>query len=506
MGRNNEAMRISKTRLSGLIPYCYFVIISVPVFLFVREYITLDILRVFTEKRTAGIMLGSVLQSSITVVIALVISWAPAVYLSKKDNIISRFLESTLFIPFFYPAISVAVTFIILLKDTDLNHTLFSIILAHVFYNSPLFVKYISESLSGMSNELNDIAELDGISPLRRFTSVTLHYALPGILKGGFLVFTYAFTSFAVILLVGNSRFTTYEIAIAEANSLFQPQRMIAYGIIQYLTLFALNMIVSSIKLNTEKTPLKTNYHVNKIITCGAIFYLIFEILIIVIPFIYPFINGGYAILLKIFSFDFNKKFPVIISIINSLILSIISGLIITALSFIILKNRSKLKDTLIFSTIGVSGAFISIIMLYINITYGIPSVALYYLGVVVITLPIASSLLFDKVVNFPAALIEQARSDGAGSATIFFRIELPLLGRTLLSNVLQIFTIVYGEFTIAYTMGIGRYLPLASTVSYSLASRRMLNEASALSCFNIILITTIFVISGLIPARSKSR
>lgn len=499
-------MRITKTRLSGLIPYCYFVLICIPIFLFVKEFIAFDILNVFTEKRTAGIMHGSVIQSSITVLIALVISWAPAVYLSKKDNIISRFLDSTLFIPFFYPAISVAVTFIILLKNTDLNHTLFSIVVAHVFYNSPLFVKYISESLSGMSNELNDIAELDGISPLRRFTGITLHYALPGILKGGFLVFTYAFTSFAVILLVGNSSFTTYEIAIAEANSLFQPQRMIAYGLLQYLTLFALNMIVSSIKLSTEKTPLKSNYHVSKIITFGALFYLLFEIIIIIIPFIYPLINGGYTILLKIFSPGFNLKFPVVLSIINSLVLSIISGLAITTLSFIILKNRSRLKDTLIFSTIGVSGAFISIIMLYMNITYGIPAVILYFFGVIIITIPIASSLLFDKVVNFPAALIEQARSDGAGSTTIFFRIELPLLGRTLLSNVLQIFTIVYGEFTIAYTMGIGRYLPLSSTVSYSLASKRMLNEASALSCFNIILITTIFIITGLITAKSDSR
>jgi thiamine transport system permease protein len=71
-----------------------------------------------------------------------------------------------------------------------------------------------------------------------------------------------------------------------------------------------------------------------------------------------------------------------------------------------------------------------------------------------------------------------------------------------MISVFLQIFAIIYGEFTITYTMQVRDFFPLVSVVNYSLSANRQYLEANALSAFNIAIIIIIFVLSNRIKNR----
>jgi len=66
-------------------------------------------------------------------------------------------LESAIFIPFFLPPVSTVIAFSLLFSTSGLLsrlgihipilYTMWAILVAHAFYNSPIFVKYIGAAL-----------------------------------------------------------------------------------------------------------------------------------------------------------------------------------------------------------------------------------------------------------------------------------------------------------------------------------------------------------------------
>ena len=153
-------------------------------------------------------------------------------------------------------------------------------------------------------------------------------------------------------------------------------------------------------------------------------------------------------------------------------------------------------------STFGISSAFLGMALLYLNILYNIPFFILIILGFFLISVPLAYSFLYQPILSFDKKIIEAAKVDGANKLVIFSKIELPLLFSSFLSSFLQIFAIIYGEFTISYTMQIRDYFPLSSIVNYSLSSSRFYREATALSGLNVIIIFITFYLSSLIRKR----
>jgi len=105
-------------------------------------------------------------------------------------------------------------------------------------------------------------------------------------------------------------------------------------------------------------------------------------------------------------------------------------------------------------------------------------------------------------VTKLPQDIKEAARVDGAGSLKIFTHIELPILKNIFISVFLQIFAIIFGEFTITYTMQKGNIFPLTSLTNYSLALNKMFLESAALSSLNLIIIIILFIVGESIKEK----
>ena len=179
------------------------------------------------------------------------------------------------------------------------------------------------------------MAEIDGASSLKILTKVKLPLLLPSILKASFLVFSYCFTSFGVILGIGGIGFSTIEVEIATTLfSSFDFSKAFALGILQFILLFTVNyfselaethQLQEEYKIKNEKISFFTKFM--------AVFYLFFEYSIVLISVFFAFIDkntGKFTIkyFLKLFTKDFNENYPVYKAFFNSTIISIVTALL----------------------------------------------------------------------------------------------------------------------------------------------------------------------------------
>jgi len=96
----------------------------------------------------------------------------------------------------------------------DLQYTLAIILLAHVFYNYTLVLRFVGTYWANLDPRLEEAARLLGAGRWRAFREVTLPLLSPAIGAAALLVFIFCFTSFGVILVLGGPRFATLEVEV----------------------------------------------------------------------------------------------------------------------------------------------------------------------------------------------------------------------------------------------------------------------------------------------------
>lgn len=473
------------------------------------------------DPQTLRILGFTCYQAFLSTIISFLITLLPSYFSAHNKGFFSKLLENSIFIPFFFPPVSAVIAFSLLFSPTGLlakigininiMFTFTAIIVAHVFYNSPIFVKYMSEGLKRIPTSLKESAHVEGAGKVKTFFFIELPLIIPSISRAFFLVFSYNFTSFAIVLNLGGIRYSTLEVAIATTlKGTLDFSKALSYALIQFVVLTLLNIFISRFEpqsFEDNEDEYSTTKKSGKLSFIFSILYLVFEYSLVIIGIASCFFNfitlkfdlSGF---INLFSKELNNRFPVIQSIFNSIFVSAITGIFAIIAAYLLLKKYNKIVNIAIMSTFGISSAFLGMALLYLNILYNIPFFILIVLGFFLISVPLAYSFLFQPILSFDKKIIEAAKVDGANKFVILTKIELPLLFSAFLSSFLQIFAIIYGEFTISYTMQIRDYFPLASIINYSLSSSRFYREATAFSGLNIIIIFITFYLSSLLSNK----
>ncbi|MDR3258044.1 MAG: ABC transporter permease subunit, partial [Fusobacteriaceae bacterium] len=394
-------------------------------------------------------------------------------------------------------------------KNFKILYSVKAILIANVFYNSPIFVKYIGDGLGKIPRDLIESATIDGVSGIKRFFTIDIPLVLPQILRGGLLIFTYCFLSFGIVMSLGGIRFTTLEVKIVSAfmgGSKFSYG--IFYGFVQLLILGFINiprLMVTEISLSNDRKIGKTNFFFKLF----SLIYLILEYGIVLSSFVFSFFNyyiGKFSLKYYklIFSSEFNGEYPVITSIINSIKISFVVGLIVIFFSYLLIKNYNKFTEILMFSYIGVSGGFLGIALYYLNISFNIPIYVIVIVGQIITAIPIGYSFMYQHIKKFPKELLENAEIDCNNKLEKFIYVEFPNLKNIFLSAFLQVFAIIFGEFTLVYTMQIEDILPLSSLVNYSMVANKKYLESAAFTTIIIMIIGILFIIGEFLKKKEE--
>ena len=93
-------------------------------------------------------------------------------------------------------------------------NTFGAIIIAHIFYNTTIIIRIVSNAWSQQNIRLRHAAMVLGANPWQTFKEITLPLLRPSILAATLLVFLFDFTSFGVVLMLGGPGFATLEVEI----------------------------------------------------------------------------------------------------------------------------------------------------------------------------------------------------------------------------------------------------------------------------------------------------
>ncbi len=131
----------------------------------------------------------------------------------------------------------------------QLDHSLWIILLAHVFYNYTVVLRIVGGFWAQLDPRLAEGARMLGASPWQSFCRITLPLLGPAVFAAALLVFVFCFCSFGVILILGGPRFATLEVAIyRQAVHLFNLPLAAILSLIQILFTFGLMWIYTGLQ------------------------------------------------------------------------------------------------------------------------------------------------------------------------------------------------------------------------------------------------------------------
>ncbi|MFV1970235.1 MAG: ABC transporter permease, partial [Acidimicrobiia bacterium] len=157
----------------------------------------------------------AVLSTLLTVILGLPAAWVFA----RFDFPGKSLMRAATLVPFVLPTLVVGTAFLALIgpkgvAGVDLTGTLWIILIAHVFYNYAIIVRGVGTYWERIDPSLEDAARSLGASKLQTFRTVTLPLLRPAIASTSALVFLFSFTSFGVVLLLGDINHSTIEVEI----------------------------------------------------------------------------------------------------------------------------------------------------------------------------------------------------------------------------------------------------------------------------------------------------
>ena len=175
-----------------------------------------EALETITATSTWRIVAYTAAQAAASTVLSIALALPAAYALYRLALPARRTLLAVITVPFILPTVVVGLAFREILPFAG---TTAAIIVAHVFFNVGLVTRIVGGLWGHLDGRLLDVSRTLGIGPVRTFTRVTLPLLRPAILGAGALVFLFTFTSFGVVLVLGDPSLPTIEVEIYTATA-----------------------------------------------------------------------------------------------------------------------------------------------------------------------------------------------------------------------------------------------------------------------------------------------
>ncbi|TGB08876.1 carbohydrate ABC transporter permease [Streptomyces sp. MZ04] len=128
-----------------------------------------------------------------------------------------------------FPAIALAAPLYLLMREIGWLNSYQGLILVYVALNVPFAIWILRNYFLGIPKEMEEVAWMDGASPVRTVVSVILPQARPGMFTAGVFTFTACWTEFLIAVTLNSAdSFRTIPVGMA----LFGDQYDVPYGTI----------------------------------------------------------------------------------------------------------------------------------------------------------------------------------------------------------------------------------------------------------------------------------
>lgn len=219
-----------------------------------------------------GVLWFTIWQAAVSTVLTLLVGLPGAYLVARYRFRAKRLLYALTAIPFVMPTVVVAAGFNALLGPRGwvnlglmhvwgldappiiVMHTIWAILLAHVFYNTTIVVRLVGDFWARLDPRLGQAAVTLGADRWRAFTHITAPLLAPAVLTAAILVFIFDFTSFGVILLLGGPQFSTLEVEIyRQAINFFDLPTAAILSLLQILCTFGMTIAYTRMAVRVSR-------------------------------------------------------------------------------------------------------------------------------------------------------------------------------------------------------------------------------------------------------------
>ena len=502
-------------------------------FLFFFYPLTLILLKSFTGKisffdviySNKKLIWNSFFQAGISTFFCVLIGIPAAFILARRDFFGKKFVKALTLIPFVFPSILVVISFVIIFgnngwinvflknffgleKPVMFLYGFQGIILAHVFYNFPLVMRFVSGAWENLDKTMKETAKTLGANKLQVFWKITLPQLLPSIIAGASLVFIYCFMSFAIVLSLGGIQFSTLEVEIFRQitrNLAFETGAMLA--LFQFIVLSFVGFIYFRFskkfeikeKVNKEKTK-KLNL-IERIFLLAIVLAVLLPIISLVF---FAFFNEtGFT--LKAFEKIFSSYSSLtgtnpLSSVYYSLILALIASVTATLLGLIASLKQSRISLMNVFVSSSIAVSVITLGLGY-YLGFGSGNLLVIALGHSILAFPFSFRVINNALNKIDQESLDSARTLGANEIQLFKKIQFPRIKNALLVSLAFCFAVSLGELGLVLLLYDGVYATMPVYI-YRLLGTFDLAAATAMG---LILIAISFIAFYSIEFFSKN-
>ena len=423
-------------------------------------------------------------------------------------------------------------------------NTFGAILTAHVFYNTTILIRVVSNAWSQQNIRLQHAATVLGANPWQVFTEVTLPLLKPSIMAGTLLVFLFNFTSFGVVLMLGGPRFATIEVEIyIQALHLLNLPMASVLSILQLICTLVITTIHSrladqrslAISPPAQVVGAKKPQTILEKIIVIVLVVTLFSLLIAPLASLAlrsfvkleP-IRGERGEVQQGLTLQFYRELginrrgdlfyvPPITAARNSLIFASITVVITLIMGLLVayaLRQKAainKFLDPLLMLPLGASAVTLGLGFI---IVFNRPPFSTYRFPILLplahslIALPFIVRTLSPALNNIPGSLRNAARVLGASSYKVWREVDLPLLMPAILISMIFALTISLGEFGASSFLARPEYPTLPVAIFRYISQPGALNYGQALAMSTLLMMVCasgIFLIERIgLPEKDK--
>lgn len=479
-------------------------------------------------------------QAILSTLVSLIIG-IPIGYFFGKYDFKGRKLLLTFFtVPFVLPSVLVGMGFLSIFGEPQSYGTqLILIVLAHAFYNIPLFVHFISAYYRNFDGDIIEAAKTSGSKNFHILFRVYLPLFLVPILSASILTFVLCFLSFGIIIILGD--FKTIETQIFSEYGSGETNLAAALALVQLLVILSIvlfYLLYIRKQIQKEKTITTGGIHgepfdfkkffkkkLNILLVVVLLFGLLFELapmISILIksfwnPYTASFTFGNYRSILTLQYYEeVGASIPK--SMWNTLKFALGATAVATILAVITVaalgkqrrKKRSISYELITYLPITISSLTLSlgILRTFVNSSFFSNNPSIFIIiSHGLLGYPFVTRALLNGLNTINPELIDSSKTLGANWWYKLRKIYLPLLLPSLVAGLAFAIGLSIGEFTVAnFFARLGDDSIITLTVAlFRFRNFRQFGQSYAVGTLLMLISYAAFFILEALGAREKT-
>jgi thiamine transport system permease protein len=464
----------------------------------------------------ARVVGATLLQASFSTLASVALA-LPASYLLGRIGFPGkRLLRALTLLPFVLPGIVVVVamigffgrrgvvTFLLGGLRVDL-YGLTGIVIAHVYYNVAIVIRFVSDAWGRIGNEYRESATIAGAGGRDYFARIVVPLLAPSIAASALYVFIYSALSFAVVLVFGGVTFATVEVRIYQELFTYHDPTAAAYFTLVQL-LFTVLFLVASVvifpRLESSREPLAPA------VTPWAKLSRLRRLSVVLIGALFCFFLAGPLVTVAVragaggFSLVFGSGPPGrnLVDVVGRSLVSVATTSVSIALASAavafpvayLAASRRRPAVTAAFPQLPIGVSFVSFALGLRVLFRSADSVMLIIAADLFLSFPIVYRMTATAFADFPREIADAARVDGAGRLAAARYVEIPALAPALAGAFAWAVAVPLADLTGVLTLGRGGIVTFPIAI-YRMIGFRNFDGALALASIYVAFVLVLF-------------